>query len=339
MTTPELSHDEAGDVPDKRRRCFIISPIGEEGSAVRAHADDVMEFIIKPALVKCGIVGVRSDQMAESGTITEQMFREIVTADVCVVVATGFNPNVFYELAVAQSAARPVVILIEKGQALPFDVKDLRCIQYEMVPISRLVNQPMVVVVKDKQKYPTVAALIAAAKAAPGKITYASSGDGSPQHLAGLMFETRTQTKLLHVPYRGGALAINDTLGGTVDAMFAVMPEAVPHVLSGKLAALGVMSPTRSPVLPQVPTMAESGVADLNLSAWMALLAPAKMPRALIDQLNRAVQAAFDPELKAKLAESGIEVATSSPEEVQRLITSDIKLHAELVKIAGLVPQ
>jgi tripartite-type tricarboxylate transporter receptor subunit TctC len=197
----------------------------------------------------------------------------------------------------------------------------------------------MVLIVKDAQKYPTVAALIAAAKAAPGKITFASSGDGSPQHLGGLMFESRTQTKLLHVPYRGGALAINDTIAGTVDVMFAVMPEAVPHVLAGKLTALGVMSPTRSPVFPQVPTMAESGVADLNLSAWMALLAPAKTPKAVVDQINRAVQAAFDPELKSRLAQSGIEVATSTPEEVQRLITRDIKLHAELVKAAGLVPQ
>jgi tripartite-type tricarboxylate transporter receptor subunit TctC len=218
-------------------------------------------------------------------------------------------------------------------KTLPYDPET------DFIPISRLVNQPMVLIVKDKQKYPTVAALIAAAKAEPGKITYASSGDGSPQHLGGLMFEARTQTKLLHVPYRGGALAINDTIAGTVDAMFAVMPEAVPHVQAGKLHALGVMSPTRSPVFPQVPTMAESAVTDLNLSAWMALLAPAKTPRTVIDQLNRVVQAAFDGDLKAKLAESGIEVSTSTPEEVQRLIARDIKLHAELIKAAGLVPQ
>jgi tripartite-type tricarboxylate transporter receptor subunit TctC len=218
-------------------------------------------------------------------------------------------------------------------KTLPYDPET------DFMPISRLVNQPMVLIVKDKQKYPTVAALLAAAKAEPGKITYASSGDGSPQHLGGLLFEARTNTKMLHVPYRGGALAINDTIAGTVDVMFAVMPEAVPHVQSGKLHALGVMSPTRSPVFPQVPTMAESGIADMNLSAWMALLAPAKTPRPIIDQLNRAVQAAFDSEQKAKLAESGIEVSTSTPEDVQRLIAKDIKVHAELVKAAGLVPQ
>lgn len=140
MNTPGPRPDEGSDVPDKSRRCFVISPIGDEGSAVRAHADDVLEYIIKPALDKCHVVAVRSDQIAEGGTITEQMFREIVGADVCVALLTGLNPNVFYELAVAQSAARPVIILIEKGLTLPFDVKDLRCIQYEMVPISRLVK-------------------------------------------------------------------------------------------------------------------------------------------------------------------------------------------------------
>jgi tripartite-type tricarboxylate transporter receptor subunit TctC len=244
---------------------------------------------------------------------------------------------------VAKAAADGYTLTVSPASFLTTNKSVFKSLPYDpetdFIPVTRLVNQPMVLIVNDKQKYPTVAALIAAAKAAPGKITYASSGDGSPQHLGGLMFEARTQTKLLHIPYRGGALAINDTIAGTVDAMFAVMPEAVPHVQSGKLHALGVMSPTRSPVFPQVPTMAESGVADLNLSAWMALLAPAKTPRAIIDQLNRAVQAAFDGELKTKLAESGIEVSTSTPEDAQRLISRDIKLHAELVKAAGLTPQ
>jgi tripartite-type tricarboxylate transporter receptor subunit TctC len=139
------------------------------------------------------------------------------------------------------------------------------------------------------------------------------------------MFETRTQARMLHIPYKGGAPAINDTLAGQVDAMFAVLPEALPHVQAGRLHALAVMSPQRVAVLPAVATMAESGFADMNLSAWMGLLAPAKTPRPIIDQLNRAVRAAMDAELRAKLADSGIEVAPSSPEELQRLIAQDIR--------------
>lgn len=218
-------------------------------------------------------------------------------------------------------------------KTLPYDP------EADFSPVSRLVNQHMVLVVSNNQKYPNVAAFLAAARAAPGSITFASSGEGSPQHLAGMMFETRTQTKLLHVPYRGGALAVNDALAGTVDAMFAVMPEALPHIRSGKLTALGVMSPQRTPVLPNVPTMAESGLRDVNLSAWIGLLAPAKTPQPLIDQLNKAVLSAMDADMKAKLAESGIEVATSTPDELKRLIAQDIKVHADLVKASGLVPQ
>jgi tripartite-type tricarboxylate transporter receptor subunit TctC len=209
----------------------------------------------------------------------------------------------------------------------------------DFAPVTRLVNQAMILVVKDKQKYPTMAAFLADAKANPGKITYASSGDGSPQHLAGLMFETRAQTKLLHVPYRGGALAINDTIAGTVDAIFAVMPEAVQHIKAGTLHPLGVMTAARSSIFPQVPTMVESGIADLVLPTWIALLAPAKTPKPIIDQINRAVAAAFDPETRAKLAEIGMDVAPAGPEDLQRLIARDIKIHAELVKAAGLVPQ
>lgn len=218
-------------------------------------------------------------------------------------------------------------------KSLPYDP------EADFTPVSKLVNQPVVLVVKDRQKFPTLAAFLSAAKAAPGRLTFASSGDGSPQHLGGLMFETRTQARMLHVPYKGGALAVNDTLAGNVDAMFAVLPEALPHIRAGNLHALGLMSPQRSPVLPAVPTMAEGGIADLNLSAWMGLLAPAKTPRPIVDQLNRAVRTAMDAEFKAKLAESGIEVAPGTPEELQRAIASDIKLHAELVKAAGLTPQ
>ena len=245
--------------------------------------------------------------------------------------------------AVARAPADGYTLTVSPASFLTTNKSIFKTLPYDpeadFTPISRLVNQPMVLVVKDKQKYPTMAAFLAAAKAAPAKVTFASSGDGSPQHLAGLMFETRTQARMLHVPYKGGALAVNDTIAGTVDAMFAVLPEALPHIQAGKLHALGVMSPQRAPMLPNIATMAENGVADLNLSAWVGLLAPAKTPRPIIDQLTRSVRTAMDAEFKAKLGESGIEVAPSTPEELQRTITADIKLHAELVKAAGLTPQ
>jgi len=113
-------------------KCFVISPIGDEGSDVRIHADEVFNHIIKPALAELSIEPVRSDQMAEPGKITDQMYRAIFEYDLCIAVLTYANPNVYYELAVAQSACRPVVIMIEKGSQLPFDVKDFRSLTYDL---------------------------------------------------------------------------------------------------------------------------------------------------------------------------------------------------------------
>ncbi|MEG0201318.1 MAG: tripartite tricarboxylate transporter substrate-binding protein, partial [Comamonas sp.] len=152
--------------------------------------------------------------------------------------------------AVARSAPDGYTLMVSPASFLTTNKSIFKSLPYDpeadFQPISRLVNQPMVLVVKDKQKFPSVAAVVSAAKSAPGKLTFASSGDGSPQHLAGLMFETRTRTQMLHVPYKGGAPAVNDTLAGNVDMLFAVLPEALPHIQSGKLHALGLLSPTRA---------------------------------------------------------------------------------------------
>lgn len=114
------------------KQCFIISPIGQENSETRKHADDVFEYIIKPAMETCEINAFRSDHLEKPGRISEQMFQAIYQSDLCIAVLTNYNPNVFYELAVAQSAQRPVIILIEKGQQLPFDISDLRCVYYDL---------------------------------------------------------------------------------------------------------------------------------------------------------------------------------------------------------------
>lgn len=116
------------------KKCFVISPIGKEGSPEREHADDVYDYIIRPAMEECRIEAFRSDHLKEPGKISEQMFRSILTEDLCIAVLTGHNPNVFYELAVAQCASRPVIILMEKGNALPFDIRDLRCVYYDLRP-------------------------------------------------------------------------------------------------------------------------------------------------------------------------------------------------------------
>jgi len=212
--------------------------------------------------------------------------------------------------------------------------------QADFAPITKLANQAMVLVVKDKQKFATAGAVLAAAKANPGSLTYASSGDGSPQHLAALMFETRMQLRMTHIPYKGGALAINDLLGGNVDLLFAPLPEALPHIKAGKLAALGLMSEKRSPLITDVPTMREAGIQNMVMQTWIGLLAPARTPRPIVDQLNRQVHAILQSEeVKNHLLEAGMDVAPTTPEQFQQTIAQELTLHAELVKASGLVPQ
>ena len=212
--------------------------------------------------------------------------------------------------------------------------------QDDFAPITKLANQSMVLVVKDRQKFPTAAAVLAAAKTKPEAVNYASSGDGSPQHLAALMFEARMKVKMLHVPYKGGALAINDLLGGNVDILFAPLPEALPHIKAGKLVALSIMGEKRSDLIPDVPTMAESGINNMTMVTWIGLLAPAKLPRPLVDQINKQVHAVLaSDEVRTQLRAAGMDVAPTTPEQFKQIIADEIKIHAELVKAAGLVPQ
>ena len=218
-------------------------------------------------------------------------------------------------------------------KSLPYDPET------QFTPITRLVNQPMVMVVRDKQRFPSVSAVIEAARANPGKLTYASSGDGSPQHLSGLLFEARTATQLLHIPYKGGAPAVNDLLGGQVDMLFAPLPEVLPHLKTGKLQPLGLMSDSRSPVLPSTATMRELGIENLTLSAWIGLFAPAGTPPAIVDRIRKASHVILDGELRTQLGDNGMEAAPGSSEELRETIGREIRLHQELVRGAGIVPQ
>ncbi|WPB58856.1 tripartite tricarboxylate transporter substrate binding protein [Xylophilus sp. GOD-11R] len=237
-----------------------------------------------------------------------------------------------YTLTVSPASFLTTNVSIFK--ALPYDP------QADFAPITKLADQSMVLVVYDRLKFPTAAAVLAAAKAKPEALTYASSGDGSPQHLAGLMFESRMKVRMVHVPYKGGALAINDLLGGNVDLLFAPLPEALPHIKAGKLSALAILGEKRSPLIAEVPTMRESGIDNMVMATWIGLLAPAKTPRPVIDQLNRQVRAILQsPEVKAQLRDAGMDVAPTTPEQFQQTIAQETRLHADLVKASGLVPQ
>ena len=148
------------------------------------------------------------------------------------------------------------------------------------------------------------------------------------------------KVKMTHIPYEGGALAINDLLGGNVDILFAPLPKALPHIEAGKLSALAIMGDKRSDLISDVPTMRESGIDNMTMVAWIGILAPARTPRPSVDQLNRQVHAIQGrDDVKVQLREAGMDVAPTTPEQFKTVISQELKLHAELVKASGLVPQ
>ncbi|HET7836423.1 Bug family tripartite tricarboxylate transporter substrate binding protein [Variovorax ginsengisoli] len=183
-------------------------------------------------------------------------------------------------------------------------------------PITVAVQAPNVLVVPAKSPFKTVAEVIANLKAHPGKMTFASSGNGSSDHLTAELFWQQTGTQGLHVPYKGGAPAITDLLGGQVDASFQNVNAVVQNINAGKLRALAVTGDKRSPVLPDVPTTAEAGVKNLEVYSWQAIVAPKGLPPALRSKAHDAMTAALnDPAVKQQFTAIGLEVVANTPEQ------------------------
>jgi tripartite-type tricarboxylate transporter receptor subunit TctC len=179
--------------------------------------------------------------------------------------------------------------------------------------------------------------VVTAAKVKKHAVSYASSGNGSAQHLAGAMFESAAGVDMLHVPYKGGAPALNDVIGGQVPLFFGNLASTLQHVKAGKLLPLAVTSGKRSPILPDVPTMAEAGVAGYEVYEWNALFAPAGTPDAVIAKVAAALQATLDSsDVKTRIAQLGGEPQTAKPDVAQQFIRQQTILWARLVKERGI---
>ncbi len=213
---------------------------------------------------------------------------------------------------------------------MPFDpIKDF-------APLSRVAMVPNLLVANPGQPYKSVKELIAYAKANPGKVNFASAGNGSSIHLSGELFKQMTGVDMQHVPYKGSAPAVADLLGGQTSIMFDNMPSAIPHVKGGKLRALAVTTATRSPALPDVPTIAEAGGPGYEATSWFGLLAPTGTPPAVVAQLNAAIlKALADPEVKKKLAEQGAEAHGETPDQFAAFIKSETAKWGKVVQASG----
>ena len=251
----------------------------------------------------------------------------------------GANGIVGTEVAARSAPDGYTIILIPSGHAvnaslykkLPYDsIKDF-------TPITLVATSPLILVMHPTVPVKNVKELIAFARARPGQLTYSSAGVGASAHLAGALFETMTGTKMVHVPYKGSALALTDLIGGQVSLSFSTSASAMPHVRSGRLRALAGTGATRSPALPDLPTVAESGAPGYEASLWYGFVGPARMPAEIVQRLNSEIVAVLKlPEVRDRLANEGVEARSTTPEEFAKLLMSDLKRWANVIARAGV---
>jgi tripartite-type tricarboxylate transporter receptor subunit TctC len=213
---------------------------------------------------------------------------------------------------------------------MPFDpIKDL-------TPVVALVSLSNVLAVHPSVKANSVAELTALAKAEPGKMTYASSGSGTSIHMSAEMFKHLAKVDILHIPYKGSAPAITDLLGGQVMMMFDNIPSALPHIKAGKLRALAVTGAKRDPLLPDVPTVAEAGVAGYESGVWFGLAVPAGTPKDVITRLNEAaVKGTGSPEFIKRMTEQGYTIIASTPDQMAEMNKAETARWGPIVKASG----
>jgi tripartite-type tricarboxylate transporter receptor subunit TctC len=243
-------------------------------------------------------------------------------------------------VAVARSPADGHTLLVHSSgyainaalnPALPYDPRK------DLVDVAPLASQPMVLVVSSASPIASVRDLIAAARASPGGMAYGSSGIGSGAHMNGEKFRFATGVDLLHVPYKGGAEAIHDTIAQRLAFTFNTVTLALPHVREGRLRPLGVSSARRSALLPDAPTIAEAGVPGFEFSFWNGLWAPAGTPPALVERIAADVRRALSqPELRERLTAVGAEPMSMTPAEFSRFVQSEIEDSARIARAAGI---
>lgn len=192
-------------------------------------------------------------------------------------------------------------------------------------PIGMIASSPTLMVANANLPITNVKELVTLIKSKPGTFSFASAGKGSAPHFAGELFKLSTGTDLLHIPYKGAALGVNDTIGGTTQIMFPSLFTAYPHVKSGKLKAMGIAGEKRSKAVPDIPTLAEQGIADVNVPQWYGLFAPANTPQPIIQLLNKEMNLILnDPAVEKKIEDQGAEVETSSPEQLKQFVQKEL---------------
>jgi tripartite-type tricarboxylate transporter receptor subunit TctC len=250
----------------------------------------------------------------------------------------GAGTNIANEF-VAKSQADGYTLLINTA-AVAINMSLYRNLGFDTLrdftPVSVFSESPNIAIVHAGVPAKTIQEFIALARSQPGKLNYSSAGAGTTQHLSGELFKLRTKTDIVHVPYKGTAPSMTSLIAGEVDLSFANIPAILAHVKSGRLRAIANTGAKRSDLMPEVPTMKESGIPGVEVVVWYGVFAPAATPKDVIQRLAEAIQRATkDPDTRRRLVEQGAEPVGSTPEEFSRLVREEIVKWAEVVKISG----
>ncbi len=298
----------AAEYPDRPVRMLVgFAPGGGTDATARAIAPKLTELLGQQVIVdnRPGATGnIATDIVSKSNP-------DGYTILLGTIAALSINPHLYAKL--------------------PFDpLKDL-------LPVTRAVDSTNVLVVHPSVAAKSVKDLIALAKAKPGALNCGSSGVGGAGHLALELFNLQTGTKMTHVPYKGGGPAMIDLLGGNIQLIFATAASAVGHIKSGKIRALAVTTLKRSPLVPELPTVAETGLKGFEANNWYGVLVPAKTSRVIVNRLNKDTSTALlTPDIKELLFKQGLDVAPESPEAFGAYIKSEYAKWGKVVKAAGL---
>ncbi|HWI13913.1 MAG TPA: tripartite tricarboxylate transporter substrate binding protein [Burkholderiales bacterium] len=274
------------------------------------------------------------------GRIAGQKITEALGQQVIIDNRGGAGGNIGTEL-VAKSPPDGYTLLTDPGSTLTINPHAYSRLGFDPVkdfaPITILAEVPNILEVHPSLPVKNVKELIALAKSKPGQINYASTGAGQSTHLSMELFKSMAGIDVNHIPYKGSAPALVDIIGGQVSLMFDNMPTSLPHVKAGKLRALAVSTAKRSFALPQLPTVAESGLPGFEVSVWFAVLAPAATPRDIVQKVNAVlVKALHSPDVKQRLAEQGAEPVANTPEQFAATIQRDLAKWAKVVKEANV---
>jgi len=211
-------------------------------------------------------------------------------------------------------------------------------VERDFAPVSLIVSIPQLIAVHPAVPIKSMRELVAAAKAQPGKLSFASAGNGTPSHIAGELLKLRTGIDLLHVPYKGGGPAVADTLAGQVPMLILTAAVVTSQVRAGRLRPLAVTTLKRSPGTPEIPTVAEAlGLPDYEVDSWIAMFAPAKTPQSVVARMQKEIARVVQlPEVRQKLIEQTADPVASSPEELDRVVKADLRKWAEVIRSANI---